>query len=42
MKRNRAIVTLLCVLLILAGVTYVDFFGVNAEGRQRFHHQAGA
>ncbi len=32
MKRNRAIVTLLCVLLILAGVTYVDFFGVNAEG----------
>ncbi len=32
MKRNRAIVTLLCVLLILAGVTCVDFFGVNAEG----------
>ncbi|MCM1064214.1 MAG: protein translocase subunit SecD [Eubacterium sp.] len=32
MKKNKAIVILLCVLLILAGVTYVDFFGVNPEG----------
>ncbi len=32
MKKNKAIVILLCILLILAGVTYVDFFGVNPEG----------
>lgn len=32
MKKNNAIVTLLCILLILAGVTYVDVFGVNPEG----------
>ncbi|MCM1542394.1 MAG: protein translocase subunit SecD [Blautia sp.] len=32
MKKNKAIVILLCVLLILAGVAYVDFFGVNPEG----------
>ena len=32
MKKNKAIVILLCVLLILAGVTYVDIFGVNPEG----------
>ncbi len=32
MKKSKAIVILLCILLILAGVTYVDFFGVNPEG----------
>ncbi len=32
MKKNNAIVTLLCILLILVGVTYVDIFGVNPEG----------
>lgn len=32
MKKNKAIVILLSVLLILAGVTYVDIFGVNPEG----------
>lgn len=32
MKKNKAIVVLLCILLILAGVTYVDLFGVNPEG----------
>lgn len=32
MKKNKAITILLCVLLILAGVTYVDIFGVNPEG----------
>ena len=32
MKKNKAIVILLCVFLILAGVTYVDIFGVNPEG----------
>lgn len=32
MKKNRAIVVLLCILLVLVGVTYVDIFGVNPEG----------
>ena len=32
MKKNKAIVILLSVLLILAGVTYVDIFGVNPAG----------
>ena len=32
MKKNKAIIVLLCILLILAGVTYVDIFGVNPEG----------
>ena len=32
MKKNKAIVILLCILLLLVGVTYVDFFGINAEG----------
>ncbi len=32
MKKNRAIVVLLCILLILAGVAYVDIFGVNSLG----------
>ena len=32
MKKSKAIVILLCILLILVGVTYIDFFGVNAEG----------
>lgn len=32
MKKSKAIVILLCVILLLAGVSYVDLFGVNAEG----------
>lgn len=32
MSKNKAIVVLLCIVLLLAGVTYVDLFGVNAEG----------
>lgn len=32
MKKNKAIVVLLCILLALIGVTYVDIFGVNPEG----------
>lgn len=32
MSKNKAIVVLLCIFLLLAGVTYVDIFGVNAEG----------
>ena len=32
MKKNKAIVILLCVLLILVGVTYIDIFGVNPAG----------
>ncbi len=32
MKKNKAIVVLLCILLVLIGVTYVDVFGVKPEG----------
>lgn len=32
MKKSKAIVILLCVVLLLAGVAYVDFFGIDAEG----------
>ncbi len=32
MKRNKAIAILLCVLFLLIGVTYVDFYGVNPAG----------
>ena len=32
MKKSKAVIILLCVLLILAGVTYIDLFGVNPEG----------
>lgn len=32
MKKNKAIVILLCILLLLAGVTYVDIFGIDGEG----------
>ena len=32
MKKNKAIIMLLCILLLLVGVTYVDFFGIDAEG----------
>lgn len=32
MKKSKAIVILLCAILILAGVTYVDFKGVDGEG----------
>ena len=32
MKKNKAIIILLCILLIFVGVTYIDFFGVNPEG----------
>ena len=32
MSKNKAIAVLLCILVLLAGVTYVDIFGVNAAG----------
>lgn len=32
MKKNRAIVVLLCIFLLLAGVTYIDIFGTDADG----------
>ena len=32
MKKNRAVIILLCILVLLAGVAYVDIFGVNAMG----------
>jgi len=32
MKKSRAIVTLLCVILVLVGISYVDVFGWNADG----------
>ncbi len=32
MKKSKAIVVLLCVLLLLVGAAYVDFFGVDAQG----------
>lgn len=32
MKKNKALVILLCILLLLAGVTYIDFFGLDAAG----------
>ena len=32
MNKNKAIVTLLCILLVLIGVTYIDFFGINPQG----------
>nr|WP_318683367.1 protein translocase subunit SecD [uncultured Acetatifactor sp.] len=32
MKKSKAIVILLCVLLLLAGVSYVDIYGIDREG----------
>ncbi|MGN0402995.1 MAG: protein translocase subunit SecD [Acetatifactor sp.] len=32
MNKKKSIVTMLCILLLLAGVIYIDFFGVNPEG----------
>jgi SecD/SecF fusion protein len=32
MKKSKAIVILLCILLVLVGVSYIDIFGVNPEG----------
>ncbi len=32
MKKSRAIIVLLCALLIFVGVSYVDLFGVDAKG----------
>ena len=32
MKKSRAWVILLCLLLLLAGITYIDLFGVDAAG----------
>lgn len=32
MKKNKAIVVLLCILLLLVGVSYVDIFGIDANG----------
>ncbi len=32
MKKSKAIIVLLCMFLILAGVTYVDIWGIDAKG----------
>ncbi len=32
MKKSQAWIVLLCLLLVLAGITYVDLFGVDANG----------
>ncbi len=32
MKKSKAIIVLLCVILLIAGISYVDLFGVDAEG----------
>lgn len=32
MNKNKSIAILLCILLLLAGVIYIDFFGVNPQG----------
>ena len=32
MKKSKAVAILLCILLVLAGVAYLDIFGVNASG----------
>ena len=32
MKKSRAIVVLLCILLLLAGISYVDIYGIDAAG----------
>lgn len=32
MKKSNAIIILLCMLLLLAGISYIDFFGVDASG----------
>ena len=33
MKKSKAIIILLCILVLLAGVTYIDLYGVDANGR---------
>lgn len=33
MKKSKAIVILLCVILLLAGISYVDIYGVDATGK---------
>lgn len=32
MKKNKAILILVCIFVLLAGVAYVDIFGINAQG----------
>ena len=32
MKKSSALVILLCMLLLLGGITYIDVYGVNAQG----------
>ena len=32
MKKSRAWIILLCLILLLAGITYIDFFGIDAAG----------
>jgi SecD/SecF fusion protein len=32
MKKSKAIIILLCILLVLVGVAYVDVFGIDADG----------
>ena len=33
MKKSKAIVVLLCTILLLAGITYIDLFGVDLQGK---------
>ena len=33
MKKSKAIIILLCILVLLAGVTYIDLYGVDANGK---------
>ncbi len=33
MKKSKAIVILLCTILLLAGITYIDLFGVDVNGK---------
>lgn len=33
MKKSRAIVILLCIILLLAGITWIDVYGVDAAGK---------
>ena len=32
MKKSKALIILLCLLLLLAGITYVDLYGIDAKG----------
>ena len=32
MKKSKAIIVLVAMLIVLLGITYIDFYGINAEG----------